>query len=138
MQETILIADDDEDLRFILRTTLERAGYVVAEAADGTQALDAVRAMQFDLLITDIAMPERDGLELLELLRYEKKAPKVIALSGAWDGICLPAAARLGAHAALPKPWRNKTLLKTVRAVLDGQELLRPPTGSHGETVHPT
>jgi len=127
MEETILIADDDGDVRSIMRQCLERAGYVIAEAADGSQALAALRAMQFDLLITDLAMPEKDGLELLEALRYEKKMPKVIAMSGAWDGICLPAASKLGAQAALPKPWRNEMLLETVRTVLDGQTMVRPP-----------
>ena len=120
MQETILIADDDAHVREILRQTLDRAGYLTVEAADGGEALAAMRTMQFDLLITDMAMPERDGLELLEVLRYERKAPKVIAMSGAWDGLCLPAAAKLGAHAALPKPWRTQVLLDTVRRVLDG------------------
>jgi CheY-like chemotaxis protein len=119
--ETILIADDDPDVREILKHTLERAGYITAEAVDGCEALMAVRTMQFDLLITDLAMPERDGLELLEALRFERRVPKVIALSGAWDGLCLPAAAKLGAHAALPKPWRTQELLDTVRAVLDAQ-----------------
>jgi CheY-like chemotaxis protein len=118
VNETILIADDDSDIREILRHTLERAGYVTAEAANGSEALSALRTMQFDLLITDLAMPERDGLELLEVLRYEQLAPKVIAMSGAWDGVCLPAAAKLGAQAALPKPWRAEALLDTVRTVL--------------------
>lgn len=121
MHETILIADDDAEVRDILRHTLERAGYITAEAADGGEALSAIRTMQFDLLITDLAMPERDGLELIELLRYERQPPKVIAMSGAWDGLCLPAAEKLGALAALPKPWRTQALLDTVRAVLDGE-----------------
>jgi len=129
MYETILIADDDAGVREILRHTLEHAGYVTAEAADGSEALSAVRSMRFDLLITDLAMPERDGLELLEVLRYERWAPKVIAMSGAWDALCFPAAAKLGALAALPKPWETKVLLETVRSVLDGRAVL-PLVGS--------
>src|SRR6202163_2401344 len=84
MHETILIADDDAEVRDILREALERAGYVTVAAADGSEALTALRSMQFDLLITDIAMPERDGLEMMEALRYERNSPKVIAMSGAW------------------------------------------------------
>jgi hypothetical protein len=57
---------------------------------------------------------------ILDALRYERTAPKVIAMSGAWDGLCLPAAAKLGAQAVLPKPWENQRLLDTVRAVLGG------------------
>ena len=120
MHESILIADDDAGVREILRTALERAGYVTIEAADGSQALAALRTMRFDLLITSVAMPERDGLEVLESLRYQRTAPKVIAMSDAWDGACLPAAMKLGAQALLPKPWTNRTLLDTVGAVLHG------------------
>jgi two-component system OmpR family response regulator len=124
MRETILIADDDAEVREILQQTLERAGYATAEAADGNEALAALRRMPFDLLITDIAMPERDGFEMLHALRYERAAPKVIAMSGAWDGLFLPAAAKLGAQAVIEKPWKNQELLETVRAVLDGRAVM--------------
>jgi CheY-like chemotaxis protein len=130
MYETILIADDDAEVREILREALEQAGYVTLAAADGNEALMALRTMQFDLLITDIVMPERDGLEMIDVLRYERTAPKVIAMSGAWDGVCLPAAMKLGAQALLPKPWKNQTLLDTVRAVLDGKASVPQPRGS--------
>jgi CheY-like chemotaxis protein len=119
MHETILIADDDAAVRGILRAALERAGYVTVEAADGNEALTALRTMQFDLLIADIAMPERVSLEMIEALRYERNSPKLIAMSGDWDGVCFPAATKLGAQALLPKPWKKQALLDTVRAVLD-------------------
>ena len=123
MQETILIADDDAEIRDILRYTLEHAGYVTAGAADGGEVLTVLREMQFDLLITDLQMPECDGLELLDALRYRQSAPKVIAMSGAWDGACLPTASKLGALATMHKPWRARELLSLVRAVLDGRHL---------------
>jgi two-component system OmpR family response regulator len=126
MQETILIADDDAEVRDTLRCALERAGYVTVEASDGGEALGALREMQFDLLITDLHMPEYDGLELLEALRYRQRAPKVIAMSGAWDGVCLPAASKLGALGAIHKPWRTQELLNLVRAVLDGEPATSP------------
>jgi two-component system OmpR family response regulator len=127
VQETILIADDDAEIRDILRCTLESAGYVTAGAADGDEVLTALRELQFDLLITDLQMPECDGLELLDALRYRQSAPKVIAMSGAWDGACLPAASKLGALAAIHKPWRKQELLNLVRAVLDGETVTSPP-----------
>jgi DNA-binding NtrC family response regulator len=126
MQETILIADDDAEIRDILRCTLEHAGYVTAGAADGGEVLSVLREMQFDLLITDLQMPECDGLELLDALRYRQSAPKVIAMSGAWDGACLPAACRLGALATIHKPWRAQDLLNLVRVVLDGETVTSP------------
>ena len=121
MHETILIADDDVDVRAIMRLTLEREGYVISQVDNGKQALDALRCISFDLLITDLAMPEKDGLELLEALPYEPAPPKIIAMSGAWDGVCLPAATKLGARAVVPKPWQIGPLLDTVHSVLDGQ-----------------
>ena len=121
MQKTILIADDDPEIRETLRCLLECAGYVTVEASDGAEALAAVRGMQFDLLITDVQMPELDGLELLEALRYRQQAPRVIAISGAWDGVCLPVASKLGAFAALHKPWRKEELLDLVREALQEQ-----------------
>jgi DNA-binding response OmpR family regulator len=126
MNETILIADDDADVRDTLRCTLELAGYATAGAADGGEALTALREMQFDLMITDLQMPEYDGLELLDALRYRQSAPKVIAMSGAWDGVCLPAASKLGALATIHKPWRTQELLNLVRAVLDGEPVTSP------------
>lgn len=116
-----MIADDDAEVRDTLRCTLELAGYVTAGAADGSEALNALREMHFDLLITDLQMPECDGLELLDALRYRQDGPKVIAMSGAWDGVCLPAASKLGALAAIHKPWRTQELLSVVRAVLDDE-----------------
>ena len=109
--------------------TLERSGYVTVEAADGGEALAALRGMQFDLLITDLQMPEYDGLELLDALRYRQHAPKVIAISGAWDGVCLPAASKLGAAAAAHKPGRKQELLNLVRTVLDGDAAASPVIG---------
>ena len=67
MHETILIAGDDVEVRAILRQALERAGYVTAEAADGSEMLAVLRFMQFDLLITDMAMPERVAPKMIPM-----------------------------------------------------------------------
>jgi CheY-like chemotaxis protein len=81
--------------------------------------------MRFDLVITDLMMPERDGLELLEFLRYLSAPPRIMAISGAWDGACLAMASKLGAQAVLPKPWRRDELLAAVRSLIG--EPAKPP-----------
>src|SRR5579872_3730445 len=108
MHETILIAGIDGAVRKILREALDLAGYVTVEAADGSEALMALQTMQFDLLMADIAMPERDVLEMMKALRCERISPKVVAILDDWDGVCFPAATKLGAHALLPKTWKNQ------------------------------
>jgi len=71
-----------------------------------------------DLLISDIVMPERDGLEILRSLRKDFAGLKVIVMSGAFDGRFLRAAEMLGAHATLQKPLKMNLVLETVREVL--------------------
>lgn len=118
MGQSILIADDDDRVRYTLRARLEQAGYDVHEAATGAAAIEALYALPFDLVIADILMPDRDGLEAI--IHVRKKAPrtKVIAISGAADGLFLADAAGLGAHGVLAKPFKPDDLLVMVKDLL--------------------
>src|SRR6266480_7062891 len=78
----ILVMDDDELLRGALRVVLEAAGYEVIEAADGDAGLRLQREQAADLVLVDIFMPERDGLEVIRALRAEIPEPKIISMSG--------------------------------------------------------
>jgi two-component system response regulator (stage 0 sporulation protein F) len=80
---TILIIDDEEPIRALLRTTLEAAGHTVVEAGNGRIGLDLYRFKPTDLIITDIAMPEMNGLDLILALTRQFLHAKVIAISGA-------------------------------------------------------
>ena len=113
---TILIIDDEEPIRALLRTTLEAAGHEVVEAANGRQGLELYRHRPTDLVITDIVMPELNGLDmLLELTRHFLHA-KVIAISGAGgDKNVLDVAKLLGARRTLLKPFGMPRLLDAVR-----------------------
>jgi CheY-like chemotaxis protein len=75
--------EDDEPLRSVLRQILERTGHEVAEAADGRAAMEIQRQKGADLVITDIIMPEVDGIETIMVLRREFPSVKIIAISGA-------------------------------------------------------
>ena len=112
---TILVIDDQEPLRKLLRTVLEGAGHEVTEAPNGRLGLAAYRERPADLIITDILMPEMNGLDLILELTRAVLDVKVIAMSGAHDTEnALDAAKLLGARHTLHKPFSMETLLKTV------------------------
>jgi DNA-binding NtrC family response regulator len=112
----ILIVDDDTAVRTTVRHILERAGYDTVEAADGragSKLLDGV-----DLVITDLLMPEVDGVDLLGAIRREGHTMPVIAMSGGGrvdSKSYLEVARALGAYATIAKPFDLEQLLATVR-----------------------
>ena len=113
---TILIIDDEEIVRVLLRSALRAAGHEVVEAANGRQGLELYRLRPTDLIITDIAMPELNGLDLiLELTRHFLRA-KVIAISGVGqEKNVLDVAKLLGARRTIQKPFSMPQLLDAVR-----------------------
>ena len=117
-QGTILVVDDEPSIRSLLSRFLSKSGFTVLESADGRDALEKLRQSKVDLLISDIVMPERDGLEVLRSLRKDFAGLKVIVMSGAFDGRFLRTAEMLGAHATLQKPLKMNLVLETVREVL--------------------
>ncbi len=114
----ILVADDDGGVRSFLRKVLEQGGYEVTEAVDGKPALNQVRAGRVDLVITDLIMPDQEGIETIRSLRREIPGIGIIAVSGALDPIYLPLAEKLGADAVMNKPVGVESLLAKVAEVL--------------------
>ncbi|MCP4108457.1 MAG: response regulator [Desulfobacteraceae bacterium] len=117
----ILIVDDENEIREMLRQMFEREGFEVVEAPDGKEALKVFRQEQTDLVITDIIMPEQEGLETIIKLRKEFPEVKIIAMSG--GGIIEPEpylnmAEKVGALRTFTKPVNRKELLEKVREVL--------------------
>lgn len=117
---TILIIDDNPTIRAVVRGNLEQAGFEVIEAPDGRVGVGLFRARKPDLVITDIFMPEKEGLETVrELLRHDP-AVRIIAMSSG-DGMLgdyLESAKAFGAAATLKKPFSRAALLDTVARVL--------------------
>ena len=117
----ILIIDDDQMVLNMLRQVLEGAKHTVVEAANGEVAMRLWREQPADLIVTDILMPEKDGLEVIRELRRECPTVKVIALSGGSRKVhfdALDVARRFGAGATLEKPFELKELLAAVESVL--------------------
>jgi CheY-like chemotaxis protein len=103
-RKRVLIVDDDAGVRSLLKEVLESAGYDVLEAIDGKQAIAAKDGPPIDLIVTDLAMPEADGIEVIRAFGKTQPVPAIIVLSGAFNGCVLKAARLLGAKATLPKP----------------------------------
>lgn len=116
----ILLIDDDEMLRRVLSKALGHAGHTIIQAADGQQGLELARVTGVDLVITDLVMPVREGVETILHLRREKPTLPIIAISG--DGsnskLYLEIAAKIGAKRILPKPFTPPELLALVDEVL--------------------
>ncbi|WP_447979204.1 response regulator [Candidatus Nitrospira bockiana] len=120
----ILIIDDDKMVLDMLRQVLESAAHTVMEAQNGEVALKLWREKPGDLIITDILMPEKDGLEVIRELRREFPAAKVIALSGGSRRIhfdALDVAKRFGAVHTLTKPFELRELLEAVESALSSR-----------------
>lgn len=119
---SVLVVDDEDQLRRLIREILEQAGYQVTEARDGKEAVLQYRLAPADVVIMDILMPEQDGLETTSTLRREFPNVKIIAITGSSEMIgilsFLDVAKMLGAHRALQKPFEMQTLLDTVQAEL--------------------
>lgn len=114
----ILIIDDNEDLRELMREVLERDGAEVFEAEDGVAGLDIFKTCRPDLLIVDIVMPEKDGMQLLTELQKEVHEAKIIVISGGGGDDSIETAMDLGADQILFKPFRNHELVEIVHEVL--------------------
>jgi len=117
----ILIIDDDPSLRTTMRRILERGGHLVQEAENGLTGLAAVEADPPDLVVTDLFMPEKEGIETIVELRDRYPHIGVVAVSGALggdDGGPLLDAELFGADATLAKPFDVQTFLDTVERVL--------------------
>jgi DNA-binding NtrC family response regulator len=127
----ILIVDDEESIRRLLQGVLTRAGHEVDSAADGNQALAAVRASPYDLVVTDLIMPGKEGIETIMELRTSQPTVKIIAMSGG-SRVCaldyLTIASQLGAAATLEKPFMIDALLDAVNTAVGGGATHRPPS----------
>jgi len=118
---SILIVDDDEQIRAFLRQVLEEAGYMVIEAPNGQQGLRQFRRTPTALVITDLLMPDGDGLEVTMALLRESPKVKIIALTGgSGPRDFLDTAKLLGAHRTMRKPVTVAELLQAVQQELQG------------------
>jgi DNA-binding response OmpR family regulator len=118
----ILIIEDDEPFLKMLRLTLERMGHTVLEAHNGKIALGIYQSESPDLVITDLIMPEQEGLETIRRLKKTDPTVKIIAMSGGGritPGGFLKMARQMGAAYTLTKPFSNDELHTTITTLLN-------------------
>ena len=119
---SVLIIDDDPQVRDLLTQVMEEEGHTVATACNGEEGMNRYRTQPADLVILDILMPEKEGLETIREIRREFPKVKNIAISGGSERAkmnVLDVAGRLGAHRTLHKPFPLETFKNTVQSVLN-------------------
>ena len=118
----ILVIDDNDLVRASTRTILENEGYVVEEASDGDVGIARAKSVLPDLILTDIVMPNKEGIEMIRDLRSRGYDGPIIAMSGGGrlDATeVLDLAGKLGADACIAKPFKRAELLAKIKACLD-------------------
>jgi len=121
MTRKILLIDDDVAVLRTLEIVLEDRGYEVVTAKDGAEGLRLFQKYHPDLVITDLIMPEKEGIETILEMRRERPDAKIIAISGGGrthNRCFLDMAARFGAAAVLPKPFMPDELAAKIEEVM--------------------
>jgi DNA-binding response OmpR family regulator len=119
--ESVLIIEDDEFVMNMLKQTFEREGYDVGTAADGRAGLNLYRDRPFDVVITDLIMPDMEGIETISTLRRDDPDVRIIAISGGGRNSpedYLYLAKKLGAARTFPKPVDRNELLAAVKELI--------------------
>ncbi|MCK4763931.1 MAG: response regulator [Candidatus Aminicenantes bacterium] len=117
----ILVIDDERQICEMLRKKLESVGYAVAEAPNGKVGLKLHKENLFDLIITDIFMPEKEGLETIRELKQDFPQLKIIAITGGYSSgpeELLNVARMLGADRTFPKPFKLKEIVEAINQLL--------------------
>lgn len=114
----VLVVDDEEPFRHVIRHCLEEMGHFVMSAQNGREAIGMLSEQNFDVIITDVVMPNGDGLEVTMAVKKQQPGARIIAMSGGGsylqsDG-CLRVAKSLGAHQVLAKPFKPQQLFAAV------------------------
>jgi len=120
----VLLVDDDDQVRSLFVLALSNDGHTVTETASGAEALDLLTRETFDILVTDLIMPDTEGMEIIMKVRMQSLPIKIIAVSGggsAGGSTYLDTAKRLGADLALKKPVPGSRLIEVVRVLTAGQ-----------------
>ena len=118
----VLIVDDEQMLREMLQQMLDIEGFETFTASNGSEALSVFKQCDPDVVVTDIIMPEKEGLEIIQILKGKKPNLKILAISGGSYNInvsdILKMAKALGANQALSKPIRRKEFIDTINNLL--------------------
>jgi DNA-binding response OmpR family regulator len=118
MAARLLYAEDEESARYIVSNQLLQEGFSVTAVEDGEAAIDQLKTGTFDLVLLDIRMPRKDGLEVLRYMRANGIGSRVIMLTAVDEMSIAISAVKLGANDYLTKPYSLETLLSSIHKVL--------------------
>ncbi len=121
MSARLLIVEDDPEMRDLLRKVLEKEGYQVSVAADSREATASLSRIPFDLVVTDMLMPDDGGLELLQVIREARPSLPVIIITAFGDWGSYSRALELGAAAFISKPLKMAELIGAIHTALAGR-----------------
>lgn len=116
---TVLIIEDDPSLRDSLRRTLRKTGYTILQAAEGGEGLALLGTHVIDVVLIDIFMPGKEGIETIQAIRRTHPQVKIIAMSGGGERMyidILRVAKASGCHQTLDKPFSEETLINAIQA----------------------
>ena len=119
MSQRIIVADDNQDLRNSIVSILTEEGYEVSQAENGREVLKLINSSEpYHLLITDLSMPDVEGLELIRTLTKSHPDLPIVAISGSFEGRFLGVAEQFGVRGTLQKPFKRRPLLDLVNSAL--------------------
>jgi CheY-like chemotaxis protein len=129
----ILLVDDDDAIRELLELVLQRKGLQVVKACDGREALSLYKKQEFDLVVTDLIMPDKEGIETILEIRAMKRPIRILAISGGGrvdQSMHLNLARSVGADRVLAKPFLPKDFLEVVEELLAAPARVSTRSGS--------
>lgn len=121
MSARLLVVEDDPEMRDLLRKVLEKEGYQISVAANGHEAIGSISRAPFDLVVTDMLMPDDGGLELLQIIREAQPTLPVIIITAFGDWGSYSRALELGAAAFISKPLKMAELIGAIHTALAGR-----------------
>ena len=132
-RKRVLVIDDEEPIRNYLRDILEKAGYSVMDCGDGDKGIEMYLDDDFDIVLTDIAMPKKDGVEVLIEMKKVSPSTRIIAMSGVVDCYKLLEVANIfKADATIKKPFEKEEVLSAIKKVLECQPSREASAGQVG------
>ncbi|MDU6180255.1 MAG: response regulator transcription factor [Staphylococcus lugdunensis] len=118
MSQKILVVDDEQSIVTLLKYNLETAGYIVEVAYDGEEALEKVEKVQPDLIVLDVMLPKKDGIEVCKTIRSDKNLVPILMLTAKDDEFDRVLGLELGADDYMTKPFSPREVVARVKAIL--------------------
>ncbi len=116
---TILVVDDDFDLRELMHSTFEMQGFTVISADNGNSAFEIIKNRKVDLVVSDMRMPNGDGAQLLQKVRTHNSSKPIVIFVTGYSDISVKQCLAMGAKAVFTKPFNQQELVNSVKAQLN-------------------